>query len=77
MDLSDILRDKNYRQPKVILGGSADILTLGLGQSTGNTFFAVSTTGRRLGRGILKDIVILFLNILFVASVASGDAFFI
>jgi hypothetical protein len=44
------------RQPKVILGGSGEIETLGLGHNAGRTLFAKSTTGLIGGRGSLIGI---------------------
>lgn len=55
-----------YRQPKVILGGSAVMLTFGLGHTTGMTFFAKSMTGRMAGFRF-KDgrrIFMIYLNII-------------
>ncbi len=34
-----------YRHPKLILGGRALVVMFGFGRTTGNTFFARSTTG--------------------------------
>lgn len=39
-----------YRHPNVTFGGRAEIVILGLGQTTGRTFFARSIAGLRLMR---------------------------